>query len=187
MSYGVGRRCGLDLALLCLWLWPASRVLIWPLAWEPPCAAGVALKSKKKKEKRKKGRMFSGKLIKFKSSAWLLKLLIITSVCFCFVFVFFLLGLHMRHMEVPRLGVRSDLRWPVPQQQQWQIQTMSATYSNVGSLTNWVRPGIEPTSSWILVWFVTAESQWELHFCLFLKENKNKNRLYSDQSQMNVI
>ena len=39
-----------------------------------------------------------------------------------------------------------------------QIQAMSATYttvhSNAGSLTHWVRPGIEPASSWILVGFV---------------------------------
>uniref|UniRef100_A0A8D1FBH6 Heparan-alpha-glucosaminide N-acetyltransferase n=1 Tax=Sus scrofa TaxID=9823 RepID=A0A8D1FBH6_PIG len=29
------------------------------------------------------------------------------------------------------------------------------------------RPGIEPTSSWIPVWFVIAELQWELQFCFF--------------------
>ena len=37
MSCGVGRRCGLDPALL--WLW-----LIRPLSWEFSCAAGAALK-----------------------------------------------------------------------------------------------------------------------------------------------
>ena len=39
-----------------LWLWwrPAAVAPIQPLAWEPPYAAGVAIKSKKKrKEKRK--------------------------------------------------------------------------------------------------------------------------------------
>ena len=48
MSCGVGRRCGLDPALL--WLWPrlAGVALIGPLAWGPPYAAGVALKKKKK-------------------------------------------------------------------------------------------------------------------------------------------
>ena len=49
---------------------------------------------------------------------------------------------------------------------------MSATYitahGNTGSLTHWVRPGIEPTSSWMLVRFVSAEPRWELfHFILF--------------------
>ena len=45
MSCGVGRRCGLDLALL--WLWCRLEVLapIQPLAWKPPYAVGVALKS----------------------------------------------------------------------------------------------------------------------------------------------
>jgi len=33
-----------------LWLWhkPAAVALIWLLAWEPPCAVGAALKSKKR-------------------------------------------------------------------------------------------------------------------------------------------
>jgi len=30
------------------------------------------------------------------------------------------------------------------------------SHSNVGSLTNRVGPGIEPASSWILVWFITC-------------------------------
>ena len=53
-------------------------------------------------------------------------------------------------------------------------------HGNAGSLIHWARPGIKPTSSW-LVRFVTPEPQWELpcavlkikHFCgfypLFLK------------------
>ena len=52
MSCGGGHRCDLDLALLCRL---AAIALILLLAWEPPCAMGVALKSKtKKKEKKKK-------------------------------------------------------------------------------------------------------------------------------------
>ena len=43
MSYGVGRRHGLDPALLWLWHRPAATAQIGPLAWEPPCAMGVAL------------------------------------------------------------------------------------------------------------------------------------------------
>ena len=50
MSYGVGHRCGSDLAWL--WLWPAAVAPIGPLAWEPPYAVGAALKSKKKKKKK---------------------------------------------------------------------------------------------------------------------------------------
>ena len=54
MSCGVGHRCGSDLALLWLWLWPAAVALIRPLAWEPPYAMGVALKSKKKQKQKQK-------------------------------------------------------------------------------------------------------------------------------------
>ena len=45
-------------------------------------------------------------------------------------------------------------------------QAMSVTYTtargNTRSLTHWVRPGIEPASSWTLVRFVTPEPQQEL-------------------------
>ena len=44
MSCGVGRRLGLDLALLWLWCRPPATSHIRPLAWEPPYASGVALK-----------------------------------------------------------------------------------------------------------------------------------------------
>ena len=50
MSCGVGRRCGLDLALLWLWHRPAAVAPIKPPAWEPPYAVGEALKRKKKKK-----------------------------------------------------------------------------------------------------------------------------------------
>ena len=42
---GVGHRCSLDLPLLWLWLWPAAVAPVGPLAWEPPEATPVALKS----------------------------------------------------------------------------------------------------------------------------------------------
>ena len=46
MSCGIGRRHGSDLALLWLWRRPADAAPIQTLAWEPPYAAGMALKSK---------------------------------------------------------------------------------------------------------------------------------------------
>ena len=52
MSCGVGCRCYLDLMLLWLWHRLAAAALIQPLAWEPPYATPVALKSKKAKKKR---------------------------------------------------------------------------------------------------------------------------------------
>ena len=64
------------------------------------------------------------------------------------------------HMEVPRLGVESEL-WPTAYAgatATWDlIQASSTTYttahSNAGSLTQWARPGIEPATSWSLVGF----------------------------------
>ena len=49
MSCGIGHRRGSDSELLCLWLWLAAVAPIRPLAWEPPYAVGMALRSKKKK------------------------------------------------------------------------------------------------------------------------------------------
>ena len=53
VSCGVGRRHGLDLVLLWLWHRPAATAPIRPLAWEPPYAAGAALKKTKKIKKKK--------------------------------------------------------------------------------------------------------------------------------------
>ena len=53
MSYGVGHRRGLDLALLWLWRRPVATALIRPLAWESPHAAGAAPEKKGKKTKKK--------------------------------------------------------------------------------------------------------------------------------------
>jgi len=54
MSCGVGCRCGSDPAFLWLWRSLAAVAPIGPLAWEPPHATSVALKSKKIKNKSKK-------------------------------------------------------------------------------------------------------------------------------------
>ena len=48
MSCGIGRRCSLDPKLLWLWCRLVATAPIGPLAWEPPYAMGVALKSQKK-------------------------------------------------------------------------------------------------------------------------------------------
>ena len=73
----------------------------------------------------------------------------------------FVLGLHLRHMEVPRLGSnRSYSCQPTTQPQPHGIWALSVTCTQLtaaGSLTHWARPGIEPVSSWILFGFVTTE------------------------------
>ena len=60
---------------------------------------------------------------------------------FCFLFFRAACAAH----EVPRLGVKS---------------THTTARGNARSLTHWVRPGSEPTSSWILGGFATIEPQW---------------------------
>ena len=68
----------------------------------------------------------------------------------------FFLGLAPWHMDVPRLWVEGELQLQ-PTPQQCQIQATSVTYTTCGnaqSLTYWGRPGMEPTSSWILVGFL---------------------------------
>ena len=58
MSCGVGRRHGLDLALL--WCSLAAAALIQPLAREPPHAMGATLKRQKKKKKQPRYKVFRG-------------------------------------------------------------------------------------------------------------------------------
>ena len=52
MCCGVGSRRGSDPALLRLWYRPATTDPIQSLAWEPPYAAGAALKRPNKKERK---------------------------------------------------------------------------------------------------------------------------------------
>ena len=58
-------------------------------------------------------------------------------ICFLFfLFIyFFFSGSHLQHMEVPELGVESEL------------QLLAYSHSNARSLTHWMRSGIKPTSS----------------------------------------
>ena len=79
-------------------------------------------------------------------------------------FLFFLSFLGPHH-GIWKLN-RSFCCWPTPQPQQRGIRAVSVTYTiahgSTEPLTHWVRPGIRPTSLWILVRFVTTEPQWEL-------------------------
>ena len=68
-------------------------------------------------------------------------------------------------MEVPRSNQSCCCR-PTPEPQQCQISAVFSIYTtahgNARSLTHWVRPGIEPETSWFLVRFVFTVPQWEL-------------------------
>ena len=89
-------------------------------------------------------------------------------------YYFVFLGPHPQHMEFPRLGVnQSCSHQPMPQPQQCRIWDTSGTYTtahnNVGSLTHWVRPGIKPTSSWMLVGLVNCWAMTGTPYCYFCK------------------
>ena len=74
---------------------------------------------------------------------------------------FFFLGAHTWHMEVPRLGVESELT----------TAYLHHSRSNAGSLTHLVGPGFEPASLWILVGFSSAKQQQELLHLIFLNHS----------------
>ena len=68
---------------------------------------------------------------------------------------------HLWHMEVPGQGSNQSCScWPVPQPQHCQMWAalwpVSAAHSSAGYLIHWARPGIEPTTSQILVLFLTC-------------------------------
>ena len=105
----------------------------------------------------------------------------VQSFCFCFLlfwFFFFFLGLNLQQMKVPRPGQARGWIWAAAaglqhsrtQLKQCKVQAVSSNYTtahgNAGSLTPWARPGIEPTTSWLLwllVVFISTELQGELH------------------------
>ena len=92
--------------------------------------------------------------------------------CNFFFFCFCFLGPHLSHMEVPRLGVKSEPKLPA-----YTIATATWDPSRVFSLhhsswqcriLNWVRPGIKPVSSWIPVRFVNHWAMKGTPNCNFL-------------------
>ena len=95
---------------------------------------------------------------------------VLTCVFFSFFFPFFFRAA-LWHMEVPRLGVKLELRL-LAYTTATATPDLSCSYDlhhkahgNAGSLACWMRPGIEPASLWIL--FISAEPQWELPCAFF--------------------
>ena len=75
-------------------------------------------------------------------------------------------------MEILRLGGISEPKLPVyptatAEQDPSCICDLQHTHGNAGSLSHWMRPGIEPTSLWILVGFISTAPQQEFLACLF--------------------
>ena len=78
----------------------------------------------------------------------------------------------LQHIEVPRLGVKSELQLPATIAAKWDKSCIRdlhhSSWQRRISLTHWARPRIEPVSSWILDGFITTEPQHELPNSEFL-------------------
>ena len=98
---------------------------------------------------------------------------------FIILFLFCFLGPHPRHMEVPRLGVESELQPPA-----FATATATPDPSCVCNLHHgWIPDSlnearIEPASSWILVRFVSAAVRWEFPLSCILQD---RPKCYSAQ------
>ena len=105
VNCGVGRRHGWDSTLLWLWRRLVATVLIRPLAWEPPYAAGEAQEMAKRQKKKKRiihhvfrSAVLESHYLGSKPSSAIMRPLVTP-------FNLSFLGPLLWHMEVPRLGV----------------------------------------------------------------------------------
>ena len=68
-------------------------------------------------------------------------------------------------MEVPGLGVELELQLPayaIAMETGDPSHVCTPAHGNAGPLTHWARPGIKPSSLWILIRFISIEPQQEL-------------------------
>ena len=92
-------------------------------------------------------------------------------------FFFVFIGPRPQHMEVPRLGFKSELKLLVYTTATaiWDLShicDLHHSHGNARSLTHWARPGMEAASSWILAGFVnhwaTTGTPVYLHLCFLV-------------------
>ena len=84
---------------------------------------------------------------------------------FAFCLFFSFLELHLWHMQLPRLGVESELQLPaytmataIAIRDRSHVCNLYQSSWECQILTHWARPGIKPASSWILFRFITCWS-----------------------------
>ena len=126
-----------------------------PLAWEPPYAAGVALKSQKKKKKKKREREREktsglGTCSRLPITTFLPlpgSPLLPSDATFSNFFLRATPGAYGSSRAKDPIGAAPA--------------SLQGSHGNTRSLTHRVRPGIQPTSSWILVRFVSTARQQE--------------------------
>ena len=107
-----------------------------------------------------------------------------------FFFFFWFLGSNLTAYGSSQARGRIYSCWPTPPPHQRRIRGASAAQGNAGSPTHPTRPGIEPTSSWILVRSISTGPQRErlififnvdiLHFsptCPFLEQLKQRYKV----------
>ena len=98
------------------------------------------------------------------------------------IIIIFFLWPHSQHMEVPRLGAEWKLQLrPMPHPQQHRILAASVTYAvaccNARSLTHWMSPGIEPTSSQRQRWVLYPQSCCGNFNIIISSSNKFKDNI----------
>ena len=105
------------------------------------------------------------------SCSYFLTIVYLYPQCFYFIFInlfFCFLGLYLWHMEVPRLGVQSELQllayaiatviWDPSR-----VCNLHHSSGNARPLTHRARPGIDPATPWFLVGLVSAAWRQERH------------------------
>ena len=101
-------------------------------------------------------------------------MLLLLLLLLLFYFAFCFLGPYSWHVEVPRLWVKLELQLLVytTAKATQDLRCICALHHNSQQCqipTHWVRPGIKPTFSWILVRLISNEPQWELPLlCYFI-------------------
>ena len=90
----------------------------------------------------------------------LMLLFVLPSICYLFIYLLF--------RAAPLAYGSSQARGPIGAA----AAGLCHSQGNTGSLTLWVRIGMEPKSSWILVGFITTEPQWELLIVCFRSHRK---------------
>ena len=99
-------------------------------------------------------------LLLWSQGTWIILTLVLHTVFYCsqskpiFLFLYLFVCLFFRATPVA-YGSSQARGWNG-------AAAYSLYHSNLGSLTHWTRPGIEPTFSWIVVRFVPTVPQWEL-------------------------
>ena len=90
-------------------------------------------------------------------------------------------------MAIPRLGVKLELQLMayITVTATWDpAKSVTYTTANAGCFTHWAGPGIEPTSSWIVVGFLThwairgTPYSFQFVFCEMLCKNKQLNAIW---------